>query len=238
MAGYQVERCQNAGCSNFALLTTVTTTTYSNTGLSASTPYSYRLRAVDAAGNLSSYSNTGTATTQATPDTTAPTAPTNLAAVPASSTAINLSWTASTDNVGVTGYQIQRCQGATCTNYAQVGTASGTTYADSGLAAATTYRYQVRATDAAGNLSTFSAVVNATTSAAPDTTPPTVTITTPTNSITFNTSTSPLNLGGTAADAVGVTQVTGAMIVAAVARHQGLAPGPSPESRFSQAPMF
>ena len=208
VSGYQVERCQNAGCSNFTLLTTVATTSYSNTGLSASTSYSYRVRAVDAAGNQSGYSNTASATTQTAPDTTAPTAPTNLTATPISSSAINLSWTASTDNVGVTGYQIQRCQGATCTNYAQVGTATGTTYPDSGLAAATTYRYQVRATDAAGNLSTFSGVVNATTQTVPDTTPPTVTITTPTSAITFNTSTSPLNLGGTAADAVGVTQVS------------------------------
>ncbi len=103
-----------------------------------------------------------------------------------------MSWTASTDNLGVTGYQVHRCQGATCTNYAQVGTASGTTYADGSLTAATTYRYQVRATDAAGNLSTFSTVVNATTQAAPDTTAPTVTITTPTSTISFDTSTSPL----------------------------------------------
>ena len=66
----------------------------------------------------------------------------------------------------------------------------------------------MRATDAAGNLGTFSGVVNAATPAGPDTIPPTVTITAPTSAITFNTSTSPLNLGGTAADAVGVTQVS------------------------------
>ena len=208
VSGYQIERCQGAGCSNFSALTTVTTTSYSNTGLTASTPYSYRVRAIDGAGNTSGYSNVSSASTPAAPDTTAPTAPTNLSATPVSSSSINLSWTASTDNVGVTGYQVHRCQGATCTNYAQVGTASGTTYADGSLAAATTYRYQVRATDAAGNLSTFSTVVNATTQAGPDTTAPTVTITTPTSAISFDTSTSPLSLGGTAADAVGVTQVT------------------------------
>ena len=48
---------------------------------------------------------------------------------------INLSWTASTDNVGVTGYLIERCQGAGCTSFAQIGTPAGTTYNDTGLTA-------------------------------------------------------------------------------------------------------
>ena len=52
-----------AGCSNYTALTTVTTTTYSNTALTAGTPYSYRVRATDAATNLSGYSNTASATT-------------------------------------------------------------------------------------------------------------------------------------------------------------------------------
>ena len=82
------------------------------------------------------------------------------------------SWTASTDNVGVTGYRVERCQGAGCTNFAQVGTPTGTTYSDTGLAPSTTYRYQVRAVDAAGNLSPYSVIATATTPAAADTTPP------------------------------------------------------------------
>src|SRR5262249_43610490 len=82
--GYHVERCQEAGCSTFALVTTVTTTSYSNTGLTASTPYSFRVRAIDGAGNTSGYSNTSSATTQAPPDTTVPTAPSNLTATPVS----------------------------------------------------------------------------------------------------------------------------------------------------------
>ncbi|HWZ63577.1 MAG TPA: IPT/TIG domain-containing protein [Steroidobacteraceae bacterium] len=80
-----------------------------------------------------------------------PTAPTNLTAVAASSTQINLSWTASTDNLQITGYVIERCSGTSCTNFAQVGTvASGTAYTDSGLSAATTYRYEVYGTDSTG----------------------------------------------------------------------------------------
>ena len=83
----------------------------------------------------------------------------------AGSSAINLSWTASTDNVGVTGYRVERCQGAGCSSFAQVGTPTGTTFADSGLLASTSYSYRVRATDAAGNLSGYSNVASATTAA-------------------------------------------------------------------------
>ena len=61
-------------------------------------------------------------------DTTPPTAPTGLAATAASSTRIDLNWTASTDNVGVSGYRVERCQGAGCTNFAQVGTPTATAY--------------------------------------------------------------------------------------------------------------
>ena len=65
-------------------------------------------------------------------DTQAPTAPSGLGATAASSAQINLSWTASTDNVGVTGYRVERCQGAGCTSFAQIATPAGTTYSDSG----------------------------------------------------------------------------------------------------------
>ncbi len=108
----------------------------------------------------------------------------------------------------MTGYLVERCQGASCSNYAQIGTASGTSYPDSGLTASTTYRYRVRATDAAGNLSGYSTVVNATTLAVPDTTPPSVTISTPTSAANYSTSSTPLSIGGSAADNVGVTQVS------------------------------
>ena len=82
---------------------------------------------------------------------------------------MNLSWTAATDNVGVTGYRVERCQGAGCTNFTEVATPTATTYSDTGRSASTTYRYRVRAADAAGNLGGYSAVADATTSAAPST---------------------------------------------------------------------
>src|SRR5439155_19003388 len=107
-------------------------------------------------------------------DTTAPTAPSSLAATASSSTQIGLVWTASTDNVGVTSYRVERCTGASCTNFAQIGTTTTlTAFPDSGLTASTAYRYRVLATDAAGNLSTYSNIASATTLAVSDTTTPT-----------------------------------------------------------------
>jgi chitodextrinase len=72
-------------------------------------------------------------------------------------------WTAATDNVGVTGYLIERCPGVACTVFAQIATVTGTTYNDTGLAPNTSYSYRVRATDAAGNLSPYSNVASVTT---------------------------------------------------------------------------
>jgi chitodextrinase len=63
VTGYQVEGCQGSLCANFAQIATVTGTTFNNTGLTPSTSYSYRVRATDAAGNLSPYSNVASATT-------------------------------------------------------------------------------------------------------------------------------------------------------------------------------
>src|SRR5206468_760198 len=131
------------------------------------TTYRYRVRATDAAGNVSANSSIVTATTQTAPDTTPPTAPTGLTATATSTSQINLVWRASTDNVGVTGYRVERCQGAGCTSFAQIATPAGTSFSNTGLAASTSYSYQVRAVDAAGNLSAYSAVASATTSNTP-----------------------------------------------------------------------
>ena len=165
VTGYLVERCQGASCSTFAQIATPTTTSYSDTGLTASTSYSYRVRAKDAANNLGSYSSTASATTQAAGDVVAPSAPSNLLVVAASSSEIDLAWTASTDNVGVTGYLIERCQGASCSSFAQVGTSAVTTFNDGGRSAGTSYSYRVRATDAANNPSSYSNTVSQTTPA-------------------------------------------------------------------------
>jgi chitodextrinase len=99
------------------------------------------------------------------PDTQSPSVPTNLVASAVGDSQINLNWIASTDNVGVTGYLVERSQGAGSTAFTQIGTASGTTYSDTGLTATTTCNYRVRATDAAGNLSGYSVVATAMTPA-------------------------------------------------------------------------
>jgi chitodextrinase len=164
VTGYRLERCQGAGCTTFAQIATPTGTTFSNTGLTAATSYSYRVKAVDAASNVSvNYSNVASATTLAAADTTPPTAPGTLTATAASRSRINLTWAAATDNVGVTGYRVERCQGATCTNFVQIGTPTGTSFGDTGLTRSTTYRYRVRASDAAGNLGSYSGISTATT---------------------------------------------------------------------------
>ena len=101
-------------------------------------------------------------------NTQALTAPTALTAAAASGSQINLSWTGSTDNVGVTGYLVERCAGASCANFAQVGSVAAgvTTYSDVGLQVSTTYIYRVRATDVATLTSAYSAVASAATLAA------------------------------------------------------------------------
>src|SRR5439155_5677786 len=130
-----------------------------------STTFSYRVRATDAAANLSAYSSTASATTTTPTDTQPPTAPANLSATASSASQINLAWTVSTDNVGVTGYSIERCQDAGCTNFVAVGNATAASYGDPGLLASTSYSYRVRATDAAANFSAYSNTATATTQA-------------------------------------------------------------------------
>jgi hypothetical protein len=93
------------------------------------------------------------------PDTTPPTAPTNLTAT-AAGTQVNLTWTASTDNVGIAGYDVLR-------DGALIGTATSTGYTDTTVSPSTTYTYTVRARDAAGNVSSPSNAATVTTGVAP-----------------------------------------------------------------------
>lgn len=89
-------------------------------------------------------------------DTTAPSVPTGLSATAVSSSQIDLSWTASTDNVAVTQYNVYR-------DNSLITSVSGTTHSDTGLNASTTYAYVVSALDAASNQSARSATSSATT---------------------------------------------------------------------------
>ena len=93
-------------------------------------------------------------------DTTSPSVPGHLTAL-GSATQITLLWNPSLDDVGVSGYRVERCQGAGCASFSQLAVTAGPGYVDSVLSTGATYRYRVRAADAAGNVSAYSKVVTA-----------------------------------------------------------------------------
>lgn len=103
------------------------------------------------------------ASTPPQPDTQAPTAPTNLAASNVAATSFTLTWAASNDNVGVTGYEVFR-------NGTSIGTATATTFNVTALTANTAYSMTVKARDAAGNASAASAALSVTTASNPTST--------------------------------------------------------------------
>ena len=170
VGGYRIYRDGSA-----SPLATVATTSYTDTGLTASTAYNYRVLAFDLAtpANASALSAAASATTQTPPDTTAPTVPANVTATALSASQIQISWSASTDSEsGVGGYRIYRDGSATV-----LASTTATSYTDIGLTASTAYSYQVRAFDLAtptANESALSAAASATTQAPPDTTAPSV----------------------------------------------------------------
>jgi chitodextrinase len=163
VAGYNVLRRQGT-TGTYTQVGTSTGTTFAATGLTASTQYQFVVTARDAAGNTSGQSSPVTVTTTGSGggDTQAPSVPANLTGSGVTSSGVNLSWSASTDNVGVTGYNVLRRQGTSGT-YTQVGTSTGTTFAATGLTASTQYQFVVTARDAAGNTSGQSGAVTVTT---------------------------------------------------------------------------
>src|SRR5271170_3522340 len=146
----------------------VTTTSYSNTGLAASTTHYYVVEAVDGDG-ASAASAQASAETSAASCTTVPSAPTGLTATASSSTAIALSWTAVTPpaNCSISSYKVygSTTSGFTPSSSNLITTTTSTTYSNTGLAASTTYYYVVEAIDADGS-SAASTQATATTQAA------------------------------------------------------------------------
>jgi chitodextrinase len=174
-----------------------TTTSFSDNTVAANTTYTYTVQAVDAAGNQSSASNTVTVTTPApAPDTTPPTAPAGLNANGITSTSANLAWTAATDNIGVSGYQIVRDGDV-------IATTTALSYNDTSLTPGTTYSYVVTALDAAGNISAASNTVSVTTST-PDTVAPAISFGAP---LANQTVSGTVAVSATASDNVGVAGV-------------------------------
>jgi fibronectin type 3 domain-containing protein len=152
LAGYNVYR--NGTKLNSSL---VTTTSYGDGTVSGNSTYSYTVQAVDGAGNLSAQTGPVSVTTPAAPDTTPPTAPTNLKVTSLKTNSVSLAWGASTDNVGVTGYQVWRSKTNT-SSWAKIGQVQGNilNYTDSTVSRHRTYYYAIRSVDAAGNISVSS----------------------------------------------------------------------------------
>ncbi|HEY9476504.1 MAG TPA: DNRLRE domain-containing protein, partial [Mycobacteriales bacterium] len=165
---------------------------------------SYDWQFVPAAGYTYSDSGSGNCHSAGTSDTQPPTAPTNVTAVATSASQVNLSWTASSDDVGVKAYRIYRgANGSTPTELVTT-TTNATTYVDTTVAAGTPYTYQVAALDAAGNVSPLSAPASVTTPNNADTTPPSA----PTGLAAEEVSSTEIDLGWTASSDSG-TGVSG-----------------------------
>ncbi len=192
VAGYTIYRNGSVVAS-----TSAGTTTWADLTVSPSTSYSYTVDAFDAAGNHSAPSAPISATTPAVPDTQAPTVPAGVAAHAGPVGEVDVSWQASTDNVGVTGYTVYRNGIMLATS-----AASNLAYADKSAAGSTSYSYTVDAFDAAGNHSLQSGAASVTT---PDWTPPTA----PSGLVANVVSNGEVDLSwNAAADNVGVTGYT------------------------------
>ncbi len=166
ITGYQIESSTDSGStwSTIVSNTGSTSTTYSNTGLTPNTTYTYRVSAINSVGT-SSPSNVSSATTSQAP--TVPQPPTGLSATAISSSQVNLSWSAPSNNGGsaITGYMVERSQdsGNTWSTVTPNTGSASTTYSDSGLGASTAYSYRVSAINSVGT-SSPSNIASATTS--------------------------------------------------------------------------
>lgn len=146
----------------------VTATEYDLTGLTPATDYSVEIEAVDAAGNVSEKSEAATFTTAKAVDTEAPSVPTDVKASDVTKTGATVTWTASTDNKGVAGYNVY--VNGTQVNDTLVAT---TEYVLTGLTEGTEYTVEVEAVDTNNNVSA-KAAVTFTTAKTPVTPEPTV----------------------------------------------------------------
>jgi chitodextrinase len=157
--GYRVDRSVDSGATWTTAGTTAGATTFSNTGLTPSRTYWYRIIATNGAGD-SAPSATATATTPG--DTIAPSRPANVTAT-GGSQKIVVSWSQSTDTggSGLAGYEVWRSSTGGTGTFSRIATTTGTSYTNSGLKRHSRYWYYVVAYDRAGNRSAPSAVVTA-----------------------------------------------------------------------------
>lgn len=155
VTGYLITETSTTPSATAAGWTTNAPTSYTFNSPGTKTLYAW---AKDSAGNISTGKSATVTITINTSDTTPPTPPTNLTANNVTDTSISLSWSASTDNVGVAGYKIFR-------DYLEIANTISTSYTDINITPSTTYTYYVQAYDAAGNISLNSNVIQVTTPA-------------------------------------------------------------------------
>ncbi|MCB9370774.1 Ig-like domain-containing protein, partial [Candidatus Woesearchaeota archaeon] len=154
VVNYEIERCTGSGCSNFVLIGNTGSLSFEDTTVAASISYRYRVRAIDASGNNGSYSSIVGITTEASQtevDTTPPSQVMGLTNTSLTGSSVTLSWSAASDNVGVSSYRIYRCSGQECTPTSQIGISTNPVYVDSTVTEQSFYSYSVQAYDAAGN---------------------------------------------------------------------------------------
>ncbi|HUE01370.1 MAG TPA: fibronectin type III domain-containing protein [Bryobacteraceae bacterium] len=150
VAGYYVSR-------NGSRVGTTASLYYLDSGLAENTPYAYTIEAFDLGGNVSAPSLPRSVTTE---DTTPPSTPTNVTATASSCQIVNLSWSASTDDVGIDGYFVfWGPSRATLTQLVRT-PATVTAYTSYPLNCGTKYYYGVEAIDTAGNISVMSTLIS------------------------------------------------------------------------------
>ena len=147
---FYVERCEGAGCSNFASLASQWADSPSYTDYSALSGLTYQVPCprLQLRWRTRPYSNIASVLAGGSDELAAPG---NLTATALTRSSIGLAWTNGTTSQ--TEVRIERCRGTGCTNFAQVAVLAGTatSFTDKGLAAWTTYRYRVRAHNALGD---------------------------------------------------------------------------------------
>lgn len=211
--GYEIQRSSDGGntWSTIKSNTGSTSTTFSNTGLLQATTYTYRVFAINSVGT-SLPSNKASAITFGPPS-----APTGLGAIASSSSKINLSWTAPSNNGGskIQGYKIQRSSDGGVTWYTIVSNtwSTTTTYSDSGLKPATSYNYSVYAINSVGTSAPSNIVTTKTLPTIPKS---------PSNLTTIASSTSKIKLSWISPSYNGGSPITGYKIMRASPAWQSL----------------
>jgi titin len=199
--GFKMERSTDGVSFAQIAILTPNTTSYSSTGLNASTTYHFRVRAYEGTNN-SAYSNVGTATTQPSPA-----APSNLTATAVSSSRINLAWTDNATNEA--GFKLERSTDGVNFTLAAYLSANATSFYVTNLNASTTYYFRLRAYDG-NNHSAYSNTASATTQP-PPAAPSNLTATPSAGRITLNWTDNATNEGGfkleRSTDGINFTQI-------------------------------